>query len=572
MSQQDKKVSNPTRSHVARTPGAKGVWYFRFFHRWGLWRQILVVISLVTVVFGYAAGEYVRNTEQTHLLSQYQTQNHRTSQILTATALDAVITQDLPVLQTVVEEAGKSDPAIFSLRILDEAGKPLVQWRQSGNTSPENTISFASNVVLEGETFGRLEITWNTDAAYLNIENHVDLIRLTVVLAIIIMTLIIIGLIQALVVGPVENINSRLTGGMSRRKVLSGITLPSFTAKELVRLNDSVSALEKEWERTKVQEVELRHARDGLEEKVKERTGKLEATNKDLKREIGERERAEYELKITQAQLIHASKMESLGTLAGGIAHEINTPAQFIGNNLKFLKGAVADVQELLDAYEDLVLKIGGEDLLKQEREALGAARERLDIEFLNEEMPSAAAQALDGVSQISSIVLAMKEFAHPSKKEMRPVDINALLQRASTISRGEWKHAGRLELKLDPSLPKALGQEDELNQVFLNLIINASQAIEEGGGKEGKIIITSSVHEDSVRIIVSDNGPGIPEDIRERIFDPFFTTKSVGKGSGQGLAIAYDIIVKKHGGALELVSDMGEGSTFNIELPVADK
>jgi|GEM_PF-6701667 len=535
---------------------------------WRLWKQIFLTLSVVAVVFSFGAGEYVRNTELSHLQSQYKAQNEKTFQLLTVTAIDAVISHDIPVLETIVQQAGKSDPAINDMRILDVAGELLAEWHRQNETPPRKTISFSSKIVFEGETFGHIELTWNTEDILKNIDSHVNLIRYSVMLSIVILIMTVTALVQILVINPVKNINARLLEDQSEASI-KNINLPGYTASELMRLNESVSQLEKEWKRSRQQELELQMARDELEEKVQERTKNLEDANQNLKREIEERERAEEVLQKTQLRLMQASKMESLGTLAGGVAHEINTPVHYIGNNIQFLGESFEDLRTLMKTYENLASTASQNNVLADQTKAVAAAREEADIEFLEEEVPMAAKQALEGVKQITSIVMAMKEFSHPSRKEKHLADINKLIERAATVSRGEWKHTAELELGLDPSLPPVAVLEGELNQVFLSLIVNASQAIEESAKTDGKIIISSLVSGNSIQVCVTDNGPGIPNDILNRIFDPFFTTKTVGKGSGQGLSIVYDIIVNKHQGEIYVNSTEGHGATFTIELPI---
>lgn len=269
-----------------------------------------------------------------------------------------------------------------------------------------------------------------------------------------------------------------------------------------------------------------------------------------------------------ELELLQASKMESLGTLAGGIAHEINTPIQYIGDNLSFLSESFDDLRGVIDAYDGLMADAKGAGTLGERVDAVAEVRESADLDFLYEEIPQAAQQSIDGVAQVSRIVLAMKEFSHPSSKERAPVDLNAIIERATIVCRAEWKHAADLDLQLDPDLPAMLGFEGELNQVILNMAVNAAHAIAEKDAGQGLITIRTAAMPGGVELSVTDTGTGIPEAVRRRIFDPFFTTKGVGKGTGQGLAICQDIVVNKHGGTIDIETVPGEGTTFIMRFP----
>jgi two-component system NtrC family sensor kinase len=276
-------------------------------------------------------------------------------------------------------------------------------------------------------------------------------------------------------------------------------------------------------------------------------------------------ERKELERQLTQAQ-----KLESIGRLAAGIAHEINTPIQYIGDNGRFLE----------DAFRDLV-KIAGARHDWEEGPASGAAGESLptrDIpngdvfEFLRNEIPGAIEQLLEGVDQVARIVLAMKEFSHPGPVEKIPVDINRAIESTILVSRNEWKHLAELTTDFDRELPPAHCLAGEFNQVMLNLIVNAAHAISDvvkDSGDMGKIHIATHRDGPIVEIRISDTGCGIPKANQSKVFDPFFTTKPVGKGTGQGLALAYAVVVQKHGGTIRLECETGSGTTFVIRLPL---
>ncbi len=268
-----------------------------------------------------------------------------------------------------------------------------------------------------------------------------------------------------------------------------------------------------------------------------------------------------------------AQKLEAVGQLAGGIAHEINTPSQYIGDNLKFLADAHKDLFSLVDKSLTLTKAARGHDGLSALAEEVEAIRDDIDLDYLLEEIPSATEQALSGIGQVSGIVMAMKEFSHPGAREMSPADINRALENTITISRNEWKYTAEVTTAFDETLPAVPCVAGELNQVFLNLIVNAAHAMADKPGRSGlgRIKVSTKADGDHVIIRIEDDGSGIPEEIRDQIFNPFFTTKEVGKGTGQGLAISRDIVVKKHGGTITFDTETGKGTTFTVRLPIQE-
>lgn len=279
------------------------------------------------------------------------------------------------------------------------------------------------------------------------------------------------------------------------------------------------------------------------------------------------------EHKQMQVELAHAQKLESVGQLAAGIAHEINTPAQYVGDNLEFVRDAFRELQPVWTALDSLMAPGGGTGPLDARAREAAAAAQAADWTYLIGEVPRAVDEAIEGVTRISTIVRAMKEFSHPGTDAKTLVDLPAAIETTVTVSRNEWKYVADVETSFDPNLPPVLGLPGELNQVFLNLIVNAAHAIGDvvaaAPGIKGKITISARERFDHVEVAISDTGGGIPETIRNKIFDPFFTTKEVGKGTGQGLAIARSVVVDKHGGEIDFESAVGEGTTFYIRLPL---
>jgi PAS domain S-box-containing protein len=282
-----------------------------------------------------------------------------------------------------------------------------------------------------------------------------------------------------------------------------------------------------------------------------------------LMMEMQKRERMAIELRLAQ-------KLESVGRLAAGIAHEINTPVQYIGDSIAFLRSAAADLARLRAEYQRAIARLVRGDPQAAVLAETTAVETAIDIEFLTSEIPKAFERTLQGVERVAAIVRAMKEFAHPDSAQHAYADLNDAILTTLTVAHNEYKYYGRIETRFG-EVPLVSCNVGELNQVFLNLIVNAAHALADSGKDvcQGVITVSTALEGDEVAISIADNGCGIPPENQEKIFDLFFTTKAVGRGTGQGLAIARAIIVEKHGGRIDLQSSVGCGSTFTLHLPV---
>jgi PAS domain S-box-containing protein len=279
------------------------------------------------------------------------------------------------------------------------------------------------------------------------------------------------------------------------------------------------------------------------------------------------------ERSVMQHELQRAQKLESVGALAAGIAHEINTPIQFVGDNTRFLSDSFEHLQHVLDTYRELKHAVETQGAAAEAVERVGHAEQEADIAYLKDEIPKAIEQTLEGIERVATIVRAMKDFSHPDKGEKVLADINQALESTLTVARNELKYVADVVTDFDRNLPPMPCYLGDLNQVFLNLLINAAHAIGDvvGDGRAGRgtITVTTRREADEAVIRIADTGTGIPEAIRDRIFDPFFTTKTVGKGTGQGLAIAHSAVAEKHGGTLTFETEVGKGTTFIVRLPI---
>jgi PAS domain S-box-containing protein len=283
--------------------------------------------------------------------------------------------------------------------------------------------------------------------------------------------------------------------------------------------------------------------------------------------------RDETEKHTLDDQLRSAQKMEAIGQLAAGIAHEINTPIQFIGDNTGFMKDSWNQVDEVLASARELRDEAARGAVSQSAIDRFDTCSRNADVEYLKQEVPRAIEQTLDGVQRVAKIVSAMKEFSHPGSQEKRSIDLNRAIETTVAISRNEWRYVADVQTHLAPNLPMVPCLAGEINQVLLNLLVNAAHAIADVAkvkeNSRGTITISTRQDGDSVELAIADTGTGIPEHARERVFDPFFTTKEIGKGTGQGLMLAQTVVVKKHGGRIWFETEIGKGTTFFVRLPL---
>ena len=314
-----------------------------------------------------------------------------------------------------------------------------------------------------------------------------------------------------------------------------------------VELAQAVQALTTKWRLQREARAQL----DQLEAAVAARTAQLATAHDRLAEELAWRDRVETEIRVSQ-------RLEAVGQLAAGIAHEINNPLQYVGDHLEFVQEATGELLDLVRRIEQVT---GGADPATAQ-----GLLDTVDIPYIRRELPGALEAIQGGVQRIRTVVRAMKELSHPGTRDARAADINHAIESALEISASSYRSIADVEKHLAP-LPPVTCFIAELGQVFLNLIVNAAHAME--GQTRGRLVVSSAVDGDHVAISFADTGGGIPLEIQQRIFDPFFTTKEVGRGTGQGLAIARAIVVDRHGGTLSFDSIASRGTTFVIRIPV---
>jgi two-component system NtrC family sensor kinase len=290
-------------------------------------------------------------------------------------------------------------------------------------------------------------------------------------------------------------------------------------------------------------------------------------------RDLTAQKKVEKEKQLMDMHLRQSQKLESIGQLAAGIAHEINTPTQYVGDNTRFLKDAFNGIFSVLRNQEKLLAAAKQSALTPESFAQNDALIIASDLEYLCKQVPQAISETLEGIDRVSKIVGAMKEFSHPGGREKSLADLNQAIVSTVTVARNEWKYVADLTTSLEPNLPLIPCFLGEFNQVILNLVVNAAHAIEDvikkQPGTKGRITIHTRRDGDQVEVRVSDTGTGIPAAHRQKVFEPFFTTKGVGKGTGQGLSIVYSNIVKRHGGTVSFETETDRGTTFIIRLPV---
>ena len=303
-------------------------------------------------------------------------------------------------------------------------------------------------------------------------------------------------------------------------------------------------------------EDELRQYQNHLEDLVARRTNELGKANQALEADRKELEQLLTKVEEAQQQLLQSEKMAAIGQLAAGVAHEINNPVGFVSSNLGTLKSYMSSLLNVIAAHEAVLA--GGD------RQALEAARQAADLDFLRDDLPSLLAESQEGLSRVTKIVQDLKDFSRVDQAEQQFANLNAALESTLNVVWNELKYKADVVRELG-EIPEVECVPAQINQVFMNLLVNAAQAIEQ----RGRITVRSGTENNRVWFEIADTGKGMPPDVQNRIFEPFFTTKPIGQGTGLGLSISYDIIVKKHGGYFDVSSEPGRGTTFRITLPV---
>ncbi len=299
-------------------------------------------------------------------------------------------------------------------------------------------------------------------------------------------------------------------------------------------------------------EERLRQQQNHLEELVAVRTAELESANSVLQSDRQELEQLLAKVEEAQQQLLQSEKMAAIGQLAAGVAHEINNPVGFVASNLSTLKTYVGNLMAVVEAYES------------NEPSAIEAARQAADLAFLREDLPTLLAESQEGLGRVTKIVQNLKDFSHVDETEQQRANLNVAMESTLNVVWNELKYKAEVIRELG-DIPEVDCVPAQINQVFMNLLVNAAQAIPQ----QGKITVRSGLENGHVWFEVEDTGTGMPDEVRRRIFEPFFTTKPVGKGTGLGLSISYDIIVKKHGGRIDVASEPGKGTRFRLWLPL---
>jgi PAS domain S-box-containing protein len=277
--------------------------------------------------------------------------------------------------------------------------------------------------------------------------------------------------------------------------------------------------------------------------------------------------------KILEISIAETHKLESIGQITTSIAYEIDSPIQYIGDNIRFLGDAFKSLTELIKKYQSLFRAIRAGSVSKAQFQEVSTALEKADWEYLSEEIPNALDQTEQGIQRVSKSVNAIHEFSRPGSEDKLAIDLNRALESTIVVTRNDWKHVAELVTDLEPNLPPVPCHRAQINQAFMHLIKNATEAItakvKEGAGQRGTIKISTRSEKGYVEIWLSDNGAGIPEDIQSKVFDPFFTTKAKGDGMGQGLAICRTVIEEKHGGKIRFETVPNNGTIFIIQLPL---
>lgn len=545
------------------------------------WKTILGVAGIEAVLLillvSLAMGQ-MRASNSDGLVKRADT----VATLFATTSKDATLTYDLASLESFVNEVMRN-PDLRYARVLSEGGDVLASAGmptrspdkfvadQSIDTVDDGVYDAASVIEEGGERYGSVQIGIDTTQIASTLS---DLRQWSYTIAALELGLV---ALFSFVLG--TYLTSQLA--VLRRAARSveedtlDVAIPVKSMDEVgevaAAFNRMIDRLKETRQKRDEYERELESLNETLEQKVERRTkqlqdslDRLEQAKTDLERESAERQKVEVEMR-------QAQKLEAVGNLAAGVAHEINTPVQFIGDSMFFVRDAVQDLQKYGAELRKMALMARDTDESKIINEQLEAVEDELDIEYLTENTPDAIDRALKGVDRVTEIVSAMKAFGTGRSVKREVACINQAIEQTIVVTRHQHRYCAQVSSDLAAGLPLTNCHISDVSQVFLSIVVNAAHAITEryGEGDQGRIDVISRHEGDDIVVTVTDNGSGMPGEVCEKVFDPFFTTKEVGSGSGQGLAIAYDTVVNGHGGSIGVTSTLNEGTTFVVRIPI---
>jgi len=545
------------------------------------WKTILGVAGIESVLLillvSLAVGQ-MRASNNDGLVKRAET----VATLFATTSKDATLTYDLASLESFVNEVMRN-PDLRYARVLSESGDVLASAGTPTGPPNEFTADRSIDSVNDG-VYDATSVIEEGGARYGSVQIGIDTAQIVSTLndlrwwsySIAALELGLVALFSFI-------LGTYLTSQLAvlRRAARSveedtlDVAIPVKSMDEVgevaTAFNRMIDRLKETRQKRDEYERELESLNETLEQKVERRTkqlqdslDRLEQAKTDLERESVERQKAEVEMR-------QAQKLEAVGYLAAGVAHEINTPVQFIGDSMFFVRDAVQDLQKYGAQLRKMALMARDTDESKIIVEQLEAVEDELDIEYLTENTPDAIDRALKGVDRVTEIVSAMKAFGTGRSVKREVACINQAIEQTIVVTRHQHRYCAQVSSDLEADLPLTNCHISDVSQVFLSIIVNAAHAVGEryGEGDQGRIDVISRHEGDDIVVTVTDNGSGMPKEVREKVFDPFFTTKEVGSGSGQGLAIAYDTVVNGHGGSISVTSTLDEGSTFIVRIPI---
>ncbi len=520
--------------------------------------EAVLLTYLIFTVFGYmsqSAGDALLKRAKT------------TATLFATTAKDPVLTYDLASLESFSEEL-LDNPDIEYVRVLDENGSVFSEigneqyarrpFKEDYSLEDVDDHIFDTTAIISesGIDYGRVELGINTDSIKALIEESR---RLSLTIAVVEMTLV--ALFSFL-------LGTYLTQQLKViRRSAKKISQGDYSVKIKTKSNDEIAevarafnqmsaALSKSEKSRDEKDEELLELNRTLEQRVERRTEKIN-------RQIQELEAANDQVALAQAKLVQSEKLASVGQLAAGVAHEINNPIGFVRSNLNTLSDYIKVYQTLLQNYQKMATVDNEQALLIADKIHKQELKE--DLQFINEDIEELLRDSIEGTTRVRDIVHGLKNFSRANDINKSDCNVNEIISTVLKVVNNELKYKCTISSDLQSSSP-IYGNVGELNQVLVNLLMNAGQAVE----TNGEVSIETRDLVDQVQIKVSDNGSGIKPEFMEKLFDPFFTTKPVGEGTGLGLSISFGII-EDHGGEILVSSEENKGTTFTILLPNAE-